>query len=391
MPLFRKERREGPVLAVDALRYSLNIPSVQMQYLVGAQTTAEFADVLRKTRFRDDADVIARSRGVVEQSSFDFLNGGTYFKVVLEGIHGSKVYHFVRKGDRRMEALATLKLSSVHHYLGDADTAGRMAAEGLRLVPDDAFAIRLRLEGNLAITHTWLTEHLSAVATACRRIAVEATTRGLEHFAAIALHNLGTVQRYAGQLDEAEINLQRAASFWASLPPNPFQDNLDLVATLLASDQVRRAEEMAITAMDRTRRWPRAHADAIHGRALIYAHQGRFSDAIQLLAPLIAAPRVLGTSSQLVGASYIDCLILSGATPSELANALRAIEAGPYDPRHEILMAPARALVAHAQGDCDGSCLGCMEAIQKWDERGATMPATTSKLSSSPITIGSSI
>ena len=34
------------MLAVDALRYSMNIPSVQMQYLVGSQTTAEFAESL---------------------------------------------------------------------------------------------------------------------------------------------------------------------------------------------------------------------------------------------------------------------------------------------------------------------------------------------------------
>jgi membrane peptidoglycan carboxypeptidase len=39
-------QEHGPVLAVDALRYSLNIPSVQMQYLVGAPTTAEFAEKL---------------------------------------------------------------------------------------------------------------------------------------------------------------------------------------------------------------------------------------------------------------------------------------------------------------------------------------------------------
>ncbi|MEO8510085.1 MAG: transglycosylase domain-containing protein [Chloroflexota bacterium] len=37
-------QEHGPVLAMDALRYSLNIPSVQMQYLVGAETTAEFAE-----------------------------------------------------------------------------------------------------------------------------------------------------------------------------------------------------------------------------------------------------------------------------------------------------------------------------------------------------------
>lgn len=39
-----KER--GPVLAMDALRYSMNIPSVKMQYLAGSQTTANFAESL---------------------------------------------------------------------------------------------------------------------------------------------------------------------------------------------------------------------------------------------------------------------------------------------------------------------------------------------------------
>ncbi len=37
-------KEHGPVLALDALRYSLNIPSVMMQYLVGSQTTAEFSE-----------------------------------------------------------------------------------------------------------------------------------------------------------------------------------------------------------------------------------------------------------------------------------------------------------------------------------------------------------
>jgi membrane peptidoglycan carboxypeptidase len=34
----------GPLLAVDALRYSLNVPSVMMQYLVGVDETASFAE-----------------------------------------------------------------------------------------------------------------------------------------------------------------------------------------------------------------------------------------------------------------------------------------------------------------------------------------------------------
>jgi membrane peptidoglycan carboxypeptidase len=37
-------KEEGPVLAFDALRYSLNVPSVMMQYLVGPAVTAQFAE-----------------------------------------------------------------------------------------------------------------------------------------------------------------------------------------------------------------------------------------------------------------------------------------------------------------------------------------------------------
>ncbi len=36
----------GPVLAMDALRYSLNVPSVMMQYLVGVDVTAQFAQTM---------------------------------------------------------------------------------------------------------------------------------------------------------------------------------------------------------------------------------------------------------------------------------------------------------------------------------------------------------
>ena len=38
-------KEHGPVLAVDALRYSMNIPSVQMQYLVGLADNGRFARV----------------------------------------------------------------------------------------------------------------------------------------------------------------------------------------------------------------------------------------------------------------------------------------------------------------------------------------------------------
>ncbi|MEP7039994.1 MAG: transglycosylase domain-containing protein [Chloroflexota bacterium] len=39
-------KEHGPVLAMDALRYSLNVPSVMMQYLVGVDVTAQFAQTM---------------------------------------------------------------------------------------------------------------------------------------------------------------------------------------------------------------------------------------------------------------------------------------------------------------------------------------------------------
>ena len=39
-------KEAGPVLAMDALRYSLNVPSVMMQYLVGTDVTAQFAQTM---------------------------------------------------------------------------------------------------------------------------------------------------------------------------------------------------------------------------------------------------------------------------------------------------------------------------------------------------------
>ncbi len=46
IPLDATVRSYGPLLAMDALRYSLNVPSVMMQSLVGVNTTAEFAESL---------------------------------------------------------------------------------------------------------------------------------------------------------------------------------------------------------------------------------------------------------------------------------------------------------------------------------------------------------
>jgi membrane peptidoglycan carboxypeptidase len=44
MPTNADITEHGPLLAADALRYSLNVPSVMMQHLVGPEATAEFAE-----------------------------------------------------------------------------------------------------------------------------------------------------------------------------------------------------------------------------------------------------------------------------------------------------------------------------------------------------------
>ena len=109
-----------------------------------------------------------------------------------------------------------------------------MAEAGVALVPDDAIATRLRLEGNIAITRTWLTGSLEAVAAECERIGGEASALGLEHFAAIGRHNAGCALSRMARFDAALDNLEHAAAVWSEPPTSPFADNAELVAVLLA-------------------------------------------------------------------------------------------------------------------------------------------------------------
>ena len=91
---------------------------------------------------------------------------------------------------------------------------------------------------------------------------VEATSLGLEHYASIALHNLGYVETEMGHLSEAVAHLERAARFWADLPGNPFADFSDLVQAVAATGDFERAHRLADVALDKTRSWPRPLAEA---------------------------------------------------------------------------------------------------------------------------------
>jgi len=62
-------------------------------------TTKELANVIRKAGL-PEASLVAALPGTVEESSFDFLDGGTYLKATLDGPWHIEVVQFVRQGER---------------------------------------------------------------------------------------------------------------------------------------------------------------------------------------------------------------------------------------------------------------------------------------------------
>jgi ATP/maltotriose-dependent transcriptional regulator MalT/DNA-binding SARP family transcriptional activator len=283
---------------------------------------------------------------------------------------------FARKGDRRMEALACLKTSTVLSNMGKVDSAADHAALGLKLAPSDAHALRLRLTGNIAITATWMTGSLHAVAQECRRIAVEARARGLEHFGAIALHNLGMLLRQIGDIPGSIRSLEQATQFWSDLPASPFADNAELVLSLLYADDASRAELLANTGIVRTFPWARPQAEALYGRGAVLVHEGRFREAADVLRRVLADPHSLGATAEIGSSLLIECLYLGEATPSEISEVMVVLANGPSDPRQAPVVAPARAIAKHASTPCKGECLSERLVLEEWDRRGATLLAS---------------
>ena len=280
---------------------------------------------------------------------------------------------FARKGDPRMEALACLKTSTVLSNMGQVEQSADHAVQGLQLAPSDAHATRLRLQGNLAITATWMNASLQVVAQECRRIAVEAKVRGLEHFAAIALHNLGMLLRQIGDVEGSIRSLEQAAQFWSDLPASPFADNAELVQSLLHRDESSRAELVSNTGVLRTAPWARPHAEALYGRAAVLAHQGRFAEAADVLRRVLADPTALGATAELGSGLLIECLFLARAESTEIQAVMRGLASGPTDPRQAPVVAPARAIAAHASGICAGECLDERLVLDEWASRGASL------------------
>jgi DNA-binding SARP family transcriptional activator/tetratricopeptide (TPR) repeat protein len=328
-------------------------------------------------------------RTVRENARLSLLHGEALgmrgeFEPALAALQRARGF-FARKGDRRMESLACVKLSTVHNGRGDIALSAEAAEDGLRLVPDDAPAIRLRLHGNLALSSAWLGDaSLASSLETVARLSVEAEALGLDHFAAIAHHNLGAMQRDVGDLQPSLANLEKAARFWGELPDSPFADNSDLVATLLALGHVAQARRMADAGVASTRNWRRPNAEALGGRAMVLIYQERFDEALSLLRQLLEQPGTLGALVDVYRALAAEILCLTDAEESQLVPIRNLLMAEPRDPRHTIHVETALALVADQSGRCRGTCLAATTAIERWRSRGAIFAAAVAeaKLSS---------
>jgi LuxR family maltose regulon positive regulatory protein len=289
----------------------------------------------------------------------------------LEALNRARGY-FARKGDRRFEALACLKLSTAYSNYGDAERSADVAEAGVALVPPDAVGTRLRLEGNVAVTRLWLSGSLQAVVAECERIAKAASELGMEHFAAIGYHNAGEMQLRMGQVEPAVNNLERAARYWNETPTNPFAFNEDLAIALLLDGQTDKARVFASEAIRRTSPWPRPRAHALHAWARVLAAEGRFEQAIHALDEATSKPEVLGAGNSLILSSLIECLYLAQRPAAEILSARANLESGPpIDPRSAAEIAPALSVADHADERCGGRCQQRLEELELADATGA--------------------
>ena len=259
--------------------------------------------------------------------------------------------YFARKGDRRMQALACVKLSTVYTHSGDVELGSQVADAGIDLVPKDAIATRLRLEGNLAVTRTWLGGRADEVVTECQRIAVEAARHDLEHIEAIAHHNSGEMLLRMGRVEEALASLERAATFWSDAPTSPFADNSDLVKALVMGGQATKARALANEAQRRTQPWTRSNADAASGMAAVQMADGDFEEAARTLGSKLKYGPALGSLEALLGTEQIEALYLASVEPRRMEQARHQLARARPDTRYRAEMAVANAISAHVMGD----------------------------------------
>jgi DNA-binding SARP family transcriptional activator/tetratricopeptide (TPR) repeat protein len=283
--------------------------------------------------------------------------------------------YFARKGDHRMQALALLKQSSVYNSQGDPVESALLAQRGLELASDVDPVLQLRLSGNLLVTSSWLSEPLPGLEQPLLKLIADATTRGLDHYAAIGLHNLGVLYRELGDLNASANALETAARYWRQVPGNPFGDAYELVQTLLLLGNVDRARSHAQMAVGYTRSWPRSYTEALCASAAIENYQGEFRSAVDLLRPVLTGPD-LGPASEHAADLLLESFVL-GRTPAEPAKqTINWIRGRHGDPRLEPVTLAACAVAEHALGACVPDCTAVAREVSgRWRSRGATLMA----------------
>jgi DNA-binding SARP family transcriptional activator len=285
---------------------------------------------------------------------------------------------FAKKQDKRMEALALVKESSVYHYWGRPEIAAETAKAGLAAAPEDARDLRLRLEGNLAITSLWLHESLERALNAVMRVTAEATLMGLEHYAAIGLHNLGALQLEMGDVERSIKSHERAAAFWDLLPANPFADNYNLVRSLLAASNTQRAIELSHRGDLRTKSWPRSHAEAVVGVALATAQAGEFETGLEVLRPIVLGAADYGQVAESARVHFLEIAAQANHVGEESARIADELRHHPQDPRLDASREAILAVIDHRLSRCSTDCgQNALRAIERWEQRGAKYQAAT--------------
>ena len=293
---------------------------------------------------------------------------------------------FAKKQDKRMEALALVKESSVYHYWGRPEIASQTAKAGLAAAPADARDLRLRLEGNLAITSLWLHEPLEKALNAVMRVTAEATQMGLEHYAAIGLHNLGALQLEMGQVERSIKSHERAAAFWDQLPANPFADNYNLVRSHLAAGNTQRALELSHRGDLRTKSWPRSHAEALTGLALATAQAGEYDAALDVLRPIVLGAADFGQVAESARMHFLEIAAQADQVGDESGRVATDLRRQPQDPRLDASREAILAVVEHRLSRCDTDCgREALRNIQAWERRGARYQAATGLIWIAPL------
>ncbi len=331
------------------------------------------------------------AKTIRDNARLSLLHGETLgirgqFEDGLAALQRAKSF-FARKGDQRMQALALMKESSVFHVWGRPDAAHSAAKDGLALAPAEDRVLRLRLQGNIAITSLRLYAPLGQALETITRLTAQAAEMGLDHYEAIGLHNTGDLQLEMGDVPRAVKALERAADYWKQLPPNPFSDNYNLTRAYLATGDVGSATEAARFGVARTRNWRPPNTEALCGLSMALLAQGDYEEAVETLRPIVLNHNV-GTAADTARIRYLEAAYLRGDLDPECRMVLELLKEGPSDPRLATLREPVIALLDHTLGDCDDNCAERSIAVAAtWAERGACLGPVSTALKVAPLLI----